>query len=120
MEAEALAIFICNVDYYGRTFRMRRILLKAKKRRLKGPWTIYMLECGNSAYYTGITNDLEHRIRMHSTGRGARYTRVFGVRGLVYTEKKRTIGAAMRREREIKRLSRTRKLQLAEGWDQEG
>lgn len=37
---------------------------------------VYIIECADGTYYTGWTNDLEKRIKMHSNGIGAKYTRV--------------------------------------------
>ncbi len=81
------------------------------------PFWVYILECldpaGNSTYYTGYTNNLERRVREHSTGRGARYTK--GKRlELKYFEVYRTQRDAMRRELAIKRLSRAKKSQLVQ------
>src|SRR5579859_5637685 len=39
-------------------------------------WVIYLLECSDGSYYTGITDNLEDRLERHSTGRGARYTKI--------------------------------------------
>ncbi|WP_081411773.1 GIY-YIG nuclease family protein [Alicyclobacillus herbarius] len=77
---------------------------------------VYMLECGDGTIYTGWTTDLARRLAAHRAGRGARYTRGRGpliVRRVeVYADK----SAALRREREIKRLNRADKLALlAEG-----
>jgi putative endonuclease len=38
-------------------------------------WIVYILECADQTLYTGITNDLDHRINEHENGRGAKYTR---------------------------------------------
>ena len=38
-------------------------------------WWLYVLECRDGSYYTGITNDLDRRLEMHSKGKGAKYTR---------------------------------------------
>ena len=38
-------------------------------------WTVYILECGDGTLYTGITDDLERRLKAHSEGKGAKYTR---------------------------------------------
>ena len=38
-------------------------------------WTIYILECGDGTLYTGITDDLQRRLKAHASGRGAKYTR---------------------------------------------
>lgn len=38
-------------------------------------WSVYLIECSNGAYYTGITNDVEKRYQAHCRGKGAKYTR---------------------------------------------
>jgi predicted GIY-YIG superfamily endonuclease len=75
-------------------------------------WTVYVLELGDGTLYTGITTDLERRVRQHDTGRGARYTRGRGVVAVRYTERKRSHSAALRREAAIKKLPRSAKLAL--------
>ena len=76
------------------------------------PWTVYILECADKTLYTGITNDLESRIAKHHAGTGAKYTRGRGPHKVVYTEMRRTKGSALKREAEIKALSRQEKLLL--------
>src|SRR5690625_1577766 len=73
---------------------------------------VYMLQCGDSTLYTGYTNDLIHRLKMHQAGKGAKYTRGRGPFQVVYEERFTTKEAAMRREYEIKQLSRSHKLKL--------
>ena len=77
-------------------------------------WCIYILKCGDGSLYTGITNDLDHRIQMHSCGEGAKYTRGRGPLTLVYTEKAESYSHALRREYAIKKLKRQDKLKLIE------
>ena len=72
-------------------------------------WLVYILECGDGTLYTGITDDLDKRLKAHNTGRGAKYTRGRGPLTLRYREKCADHGAALRREAEIKRLSRQQK-----------
>ena len=38
-------------------------------------WIVYMLECSDNSIYTGITNNIEKRIKMHESGKGAKYLR---------------------------------------------
>ena len=76
-------------------------------------WVVYIVECRNRSYYTGMTNDLARRIKEHKRGLGGRYTRSFGVRAVVYTEPCRSRGRALRREAAIKRLTRRQKQKLA-------
>ncbi|MBO4837759.1 MAG: GIY-YIG nuclease family protein [Lachnospiraceae bacterium] len=73
---------------------------------------VYVLRCGDGSLYTGWTNDLDRRIRMHQDGHGAKYTRAHLPVELVYTEEFDTKEAAMAREYEIKQLTREQKLKL--------
>ena len=72
----------------------------------------YMVRCADGSLYTGWTNDLEHRIRCHNEGKGAKYTRPRLPVRLVYYESFDTKEAAMRREAAIKKLSKARKEEL--------
>ena len=69
----------------------------------------YMLKCKDNTYYTGYTCDLEKRLKAHNEGKGAKYTKGRGPVELVYYEKYEDKHTAMRREWEIKRLSRREK-----------
>ena len=73
---------------------------------------VYMLRCKDGSLYTGWTNDLEHRLAMHNSGRGAKYTRGRGPLELVYSEELPDKEAALRRECAIKKLRREPKLAL--------
>lgn len=77
------------------------------------PWTVYILECADKTLYTGVTNDLEKRLAAHAAGRGAKYTRGRGPLRVVYTETKRTKGAALKREYAIKAMPKPEKTGLA-------
>ena len=77
---------------------------------------VYMLRCKDSSLYTGWTNDLEHRLAMHNSGRGAKYTRGRGPLELVYSEELPDKEAALRRECAIKKLRRDQKLALLQTW----
>ena len=72
-------------------------------------WLLYILECRDGTLYTGITDDLSRRITAHSSGKGAKYTRGRGPVELVYYEEHEEKTYAMRREWEIKQLSRSEK-----------
>ncbi|GAB3054414.1 GIY-YIG nuclease family protein [Virgibacillus ainsalahensis] len=73
---------------------------------------VYMLKCRDNTLYTGYTNDLEHRLKMHNDGRGAKYTRGRGPFHVVYIEKFPTKEEAMQKEYSIKQLSRKEKVRL--------
>lgn len=75
-------------------------------------WIVYILRCGDDTLYTGITDNLEKRIRMHNAGTGAKYTRGRGPVSLYYFEICENKSAALRREYAIKQLPRKEKLLL--------
>ena len=77
---------------------------------------VYMLRCKDGSLYTGWTNDLKHRLAMHNSGRGAKYTRGRGPLKLVYSEELPDKEAALRRECAIKKLRREQKLALLQTW----
>ena len=78
-------------------------------------YQVYILRCGDGTLYTGITNDLPRRLAAHSSGRGAKYTRSRLPVALVWQEAQPDKSAALRRERQIKALSRAEKLRLIAG-----
>ena len=75
-------------------------------------WYVYILRCGDGTLYTGITDDVPRRLAAHRAGRGAKYTRGRGPLELVYTEEVPDKSAALRREYQLKQLSRSEKEQL--------
>lgn len=75
-------------------------------------WLLYMLQCGDGTLYTGITDNLDRRLSAHQAGKGAKYTRGRGPLALVYREECTSHSQALRREIEIKKLSRREKLLL--------
>ena len=72
----------------------------------------YILRCADGTLYTGWTNDLYKRLAAHNAGTAAKYTRPRRPVTLVYQEAFPTKEEAMRRERQIKRLTRAEKLAL--------
>ena len=77
----------------------------------KGNYT-YILECAAGSFYTGWTNDLQKRLRLHNQGKASKYTRSRLPVRLVYMEEHQTKQEAMKREYAIKQLSRQDKMQL--------
>jgi putative endonuclease len=73
---------------------------------------VYIIECSDATFYTGWTNNLEKRIAMHSKGTGAKYTKGRGPVKLMYFEIFEEKEQAMKREYEIKKLTRKAKLLL--------
>ena len=74
----------------------------------------YILSCSDGTLYTGWTNDLKKRLKAHNDGKGAKYTKTRRPVSLVYHEEFDTKEEAMKREYAIKKLSRTKKLELIE------
>jgi len=72
----------------------------------------YILKCSDGSLYTGWTNDLESRVASHNERKGAKYTKGRAPVKLVYYEKFTTKEEAMRREWQIKRMSRNKKIEL--------
>ncbi len=76
------------------------------------PWIVYILECADGSLYTGITNHLERRMKAHTNGKGAKYTKHRGPFTVRYTEAFDSKGAALQREAAIKSLDRAAKVAL--------
>lgn len=75
----------------------------------------YMVECSDGTYYTGWTKDIDKRLKSHNAKKGAKYTRSRTPVKLVYLEEAENRKQAMKREAQIKRLSRQEKEQLIKG-----
>lgn len=74
---------------------------------------VYIVRCRDGTLYTGWTTDLPGRMDAHNSGAGAKYTRGRGPVSLIYSEAFQTKGEAMKREWQIKKLKREKKLKLA-------
>jgi putative endonuclease len=73
---------------------------------------VYILECRDGTLYTGITNDIQKRFAQHKAGTASKYTRSHGASRMVYIESSRSKSDALKREIEIKKLPRAKKLLL--------
>ncbi len=73
---------------------------------------VYLLLCKDGSIYTGMTTDVERRFAEHKAGKGGHYTRAKKVKRLLYQEKQLNRSSALRREAEIKRWNRKKKLAL--------
>lgn len=73
---------------------------------------VYMLRCSDDSLYTGWTTNLQKRLLAHNRGVGSKYTRARRPVAFVYFEKCESKSEALKREAEIKRLSRQEKLFL--------
>lgn len=73
---------------------------------------VYIITCADDTLYTGITTDVARRFEEHRSGNGAHYTKVRGVKKIIYTEECLDRSSAQKREAEIKKLRREEKLLL--------
>lgn len=75
---------------------------------------VYILECSDGSFYTGIANNLEKRLKEHNgeLKGGAVYTRSKRPVKLVHFEEYETRKEALKREREIKKMDRAKKASL--------
>ena len=78
-------------------------------------WSLYILECGDGSFYTGVTTDIDRRLREHQDGTAARYTRTRRPVVLVYREECGSRSLSLARECAVKSLSRSRKEDLIAG-----
>ena len=75
-------------------------------------WFVYLLECQDGSFYTGVTNDVEARMKAHATGKGSKYVYKKGFKELLRTKECKDKSEACKCEYEIKQLSRKEKI----GW----
>ncbi len=102
-----------NLKYKRMLEGMRKKEKVKRGRKKKDPWFLYILRCGDGTFYTGITNHLERRLKMHQDGRGARYTRTRRPVELIYQEALKSRTHALVRECAVKALPRKSKEALA-------
>jgi len=75
-------------------------------------WYVYIVECSDNTYYTGITNDIEKRLSKHNSGKGAKYTRKRGPVKLLWSTESENRSEASKLEYKIKKLKRIDKEKL--------
>jgi len=85
-----------------------------KNSRKEKPWFVYLLICSDRTIYTGITINIEERIKTHNSGRGAKYTSKRTPVELAYCEPSASHSEALRREHQIKSWGRQKKMELIE------
>jgi putative endonuclease len=79
---------------------------------MESNWYLYILRCKDDTLYTGITTDVEKRLEAHRTGKGAKYTRGRSPLELVYRESCGSHSDALKREHQVKMLTRVEKQNL--------
>jgi len=75
-------------------------------------WFVYILECCDGSYYTGVTNDLDSRMKVHASGKGSKYVAKKGFKELLRAKPCDDKSDACKAEYCIKKLPRGEKL----GW----
>jgi putative endonuclease len=83
-------------------------------------WYFYIVKCSDSSFYSGISDNVEQRVKKHNSGKGAKYTSVRRPVILVYKEKYPNVSEARKREAQIKNWSRGKKEQLIAGFPRLG
>ena len=78
-------------------------------------WFLYLAECQDKSIYTGVSADVDRRLREHNSGKGGDYTRTKRPLKLIYVEPASSRDEALKRESQIKRWARRKKLALASG-----
>ena len=73
-------------------------------------WQVYILECLDGSYYTGITNDIEKRMKTHQSGKGSKYVKRKGFSHLIATSQCKDKSDACKKEYLIKQLPKDKKL----------
>jgi len=76
------------------------------------PYYVYIILCVDGSFYTGYTKNIDARLRLHASGKGAKYTRAHKPQEVAYFELLDSRVKAMRREKQLKKMTRQQKLIL--------
>jgi len=77
---------------------------------MENKWVVYILECKDGSFYTGVTNDIDNRMEAHASGKGSKYVYQKGFRKLLRVKECKDKSDACKCEYEIKKLHRSQKL----------
>ena len=78
-------------------------------------WHVYIIQCSDNSLYTGVTTDVSRRVKAHNEKSGGSYTRIRTSVKLVYQEPQPNQSSALKREVQIKKWSRAKKLARIKG-----
>lgn len=81
-------------------------------KRCSGRSYVYIVQCRDGTYYTGYTPNVENRIKLHNSGKGAKYTRGRGPVSIKWCRTYMSKSKAIKKEAEIKKMSRRKKKEL--------
>lgn len=76
----------------------------------KSFWFVYILECNDNSYYTGITKDINKRMEAHKLGKGSKYVHNKGFKKLLFAKSCINKSDASKKEYQIKKLNKIEKL----------
>lgn len=100
-------------NYKKHNYSEKKNSFQILKHRNLYMWHVYIIKCRDNSFYSGITVDLERRIKEHNEGgKGAKYTRARRPVKLVYKKRYRSRASASREEARIKNLNRQEKEDL--------
>ena len=81
---------------------------------MKKQWCVYILECGDGSFYTGVTIDVDARMKAHAEGQGSKYVYKRGFKKLLHVKSCKNKSDACKCEYAIKKLPRNEKLEWFE------
>ena len=76
-------------------------------------WQVYIIQTKSGKLYTGITTDINRRFNEHKKKKGAKYFRLENPQKVVFIEACKNRSEATKRELQIKRFNRNKKLILS-------
>lgn len=74
-------------------------------------WFVYILQCNDKSYYTGITTDIERRTKEHNSGIGAKYTKGRAPVELISYVEVENRSKALKLEAHIKKKPKNKKIE---------
>lgn len=86
-----------------------KLIRRSLKRSIMANYYIYVIRCSDNSLYTGYTNDVNRRFRLHEEGKGAKYTRGRAPLKLEYVEGYETKSEALKAEYAFKKLTKHQK-----------
>ena len=86
-----------------------------QKTRTAAKAFVYILRCADGTFYIGTARDIAKRVGVHNAGKGAKYTRPRLPVKVIYREGPMTVGKALRREYQLKQLTRPQKIDFMKG-----
>jgi len=77
---------------------------------MEKPWFVYILECQDGSFYTGVTNNLDKRMKLQAEGKGSKYVKIKKFKKLLKSKQCKSKSEAHKSEYQIKQLHKWEKL----------